>query len=213
MARPRKSDKQPDAPEHLRAAFWKLLEHHDVADISVRMLCEESGYNRGTFYYHYGDRDAFVADVIEQDVLRTAYPKMVFDLLAGTGETSVSELLTSEHVDRVALFVQRGGEVLRQDIRAYALAMWETVLSPDGDGITDEARAIIEYSVGGMLNMLTYMGIRSFEGHALAPPTMFLSQISGPVLGCLAEAQGINREELASRLAVVSKVTRLVEGR
>lgn len=49
MARPRKSERDA-AGIRLANAFWTLLEHHRLANITVGMVAEQAELNRGTFY-------------------------------------------------------------------------------------------------------------------------------------------------------------------
>ena len=53
MARQKKSDWNERATVKIENAFWKLLETEHYADITVSRVCQESGTNRNSFYYHY----------------------------------------------------------------------------------------------------------------------------------------------------------------
>lgn len=55
MARPKKADTEQAATIRIENAFWKLLEHERFEDITVRLLSQEAGTNRNSFYYHYSD--------------------------------------------------------------------------------------------------------------------------------------------------------------
>ena len=39
----------------IRASFLKLLDTYPLRDITVRMITEDCGINRKSFYYHYQD--------------------------------------------------------------------------------------------------------------------------------------------------------------
>ena len=45
MARPRKADTEQAATVRIENAFWKLLEHGQAEDITVRLISQESGTN------------------------------------------------------------------------------------------------------------------------------------------------------------------------
>ena len=57
MARPKKSN-QPSVRDRMIEAFWQLLEDNQLHEISVGMIVAKAGCNRGTFYYHFADKDA-----------------------------------------------------------------------------------------------------------------------------------------------------------
>lgn len=59
-------NKQPDktsqTKEDIREAFWQLYTVKPLSAITVRDICTQAGYSRGTFYRYYN----FVDDVLEQ---------------------------------------------------------------------------------------------------------------------------------------------------
>lgn len=52
----------------IRRAFLELLQHKPIQGISIKELCMAAGINRGTFYAHYTDIYALMAQ-IEADML------------------------------------------------------------------------------------------------------------------------------------------------
>ena len=42
-------------------AFWQLLENNQLHEISVGMIVAKAGCNRGTFYYHFADKDELLS--------------------------------------------------------------------------------------------------------------------------------------------------------
>ena len=62
MARSRKSERGT-ADIRLANAFWALLEHHRLANITVGMVAEQAELNRGTFYNHFRDKDDLLAQL------------------------------------------------------------------------------------------------------------------------------------------------------
>lgn len=69
MARPRKDQVEPLAPERIKEAFWVLLEKHDFKDITVTMITQEAHCNRGTFYYHFESMDALLNCILEEELI------------------------------------------------------------------------------------------------------------------------------------------------
>lgn len=52
--------------ERLLRSGLRQARRSGVRSITVRGICQQSGANLGTFVYHFGSRDAFVAEVIER---------------------------------------------------------------------------------------------------------------------------------------------------
>ena len=60
----------------IKEAFIKLLGEKPLAQISVRMIVEECGINRNSFYYHFQDIPTLLGEIIREEVDRiiTQYP-------------------------------------------------------------------------------------------------------------------------------------------
>jgi TetR/AcrR family transcriptional repressor of nem operon len=61
MTGPRRSTR-----DHLLAAGTRLARASGLRALTVRGVCEAAGANPGTFVYHFGTREAFVAELIER---------------------------------------------------------------------------------------------------------------------------------------------------
>ena len=48
----------------IKEAFIKLLGEKPLAQISVRMIVEECGINRNSFYYHFQDIPTLLGEII-----------------------------------------------------------------------------------------------------------------------------------------------------
>ncbi len=53
---------------HLVEAFKKLAEKKSFEKITIQDICEESGYNRQTFYYHFHDIYDMIEWVVKSDI-------------------------------------------------------------------------------------------------------------------------------------------------
>jgi AcrR family transcriptional regulator len=210
MARPRKGSEQKDALRRLSEAFWTLLEDNDVSKITVGMLCSAAGCNRGTFYYHFADKDEFISYVVNNDLIGDVYLQAIINMITETGSVSISSIITDERIEKFAALMQNGGKTLETYVKSYALEMWTTVLCTNGMQLKDETRAIIEFMASAQVGMLTYIGVEGMKGNVVTPPTVFLSAVAHAAMEGICDAQGITREELASRLEMAGKVTRLV---
>lgn len=211
MARPKKNDSKPEARERIVEAFWELLEDYELHEISIGMIVAKAGCNRGTFYYHFVDKDALVTAIIDNELLGENLPQKIFNISTSSGNVSLSSIITSQRIRRRALFVRRGGGVLvERQTKTFILRMWEAALCADGSALSDEARCVIEYCSSGMLGLMTYMGSVN-EGESVVPPTIFLMELADIALGRIREAQGLSEEELSSRLAIVTQMSSIME--
>ena len=71
MAPKQKSQARPRRPaeDWVRAAF-KVLTEASVADVKVELLAKDLGVTKGSFYWHFADRDALL------DAMRQAWVHM-----------------------------------------------------------------------------------------------------------------------------------------
>lgn len=51
----------------IKASFIRLLGQRPLSQISVRMICEECGINRNSFYYHYHDIPALIEEIVREN--------------------------------------------------------------------------------------------------------------------------------------------------
>ena len=59
----------------IKASFLKLLETYPLREITVKMITEDCGINRKSFYYHYQDIPALLEEILtgQADELVSAY--------------------------------------------------------------------------------------------------------------------------------------------
>ena len=50
----------------IKASFLKLLGMYPLRDISVKMIVEDCGINRKSFYYHYQDIPALLEEILTE---------------------------------------------------------------------------------------------------------------------------------------------------
>ncbi len=60
----------------IKSTFLKLLEEKPLNQITVKMIVEECGINRNSFYYHYQDLPALIEEIVREEAasLKEAYP-------------------------------------------------------------------------------------------------------------------------------------------
>lgn len=207
MAKPKKTGSKSAARERIIEAFWELLESNRLHEISIGMIVAKAGCNRGTFYYHFEDKDALINTIIDDEILGENLPQQIFSLSTNSGSASLSSILTSKRINRLSLFVEQGGAVLiESQTKSFILSMWETALCPDGTRLSDEARCIIEYCSSGMLGLISYLGSAHSDDEAI-PPTIFLMELANIATERIRKAQGLSKEELDARLAIVTHMS------
>ncbi|MBQ6431116.1 MAG: TetR/AcrR family transcriptional regulator [Oscillospiraceae bacterium] len=74
----------------IKATFLRLLEERPYSQITVKEIVKECGVNRNTFYYHYADLPALVAEVIDEEIGRFVREQNSFSSL----EESMTEALS-----------------------------------------------------------------------------------------------------------------------
>ncbi|CAL8900160.1 TetR/AcrR family transcriptional regulator [Kocuria varians] len=74
-------DPSPERPADIRVAHTRraireaclqLLDTQDVRSLTVSQLCKEAGVSRASFYQHYTGLDDVYADIVRQELARTA---------------------------------------------------------------------------------------------------------------------------------------------
>ena len=60
----------------IKSTFLALLEQKPLSQITVKMLVEECGINRNSFYYHYQDLPALIEEIYQEeaDAIIASYP-------------------------------------------------------------------------------------------------------------------------------------------
>ena len=51
----------------IKKTFVSLLERMPLTQITVKMIVEECGINRNSFYYHYQDLPALIEDIMQDN--------------------------------------------------------------------------------------------------------------------------------------------------
>ncbi len=209
MARPRKDAAEPGARERLVEAFWQLLEGSSVADISVGAVTRAAGCNRGTFYYHFADIEELLKTAIgqmfqEDGVLargigRAVIGRDVDDLLEGGG---------SECLHRLVLALESGAAPLVNTMaREIALERWTEAACPEGGELAPDASFAIQFMLSGVLSLAAAVGFSNEDASSLPKIEIgpharsYLRSAAATTIDTVAEAQGIDRGDLAARLA------------
>lgn len=156
MARPRK-DQGDCAEQRIKNAFWTLLEQHDLKDITVSMITSKANCNRGTFYYHYNSLEELIDAVITDELfINSSVPRALFYLLCKTNPFEQENFAL--HIKRFGLMMNRGGqEGIDTKVKAAVVEMWEKLLCAKNEKLAIETRLIIEYTVSGLIGLISYL--------------------------------------------------------
>ncbi|MBR6019395.1 MAG: TetR family transcriptional regulator C-terminal domain-containing protein [Lachnospiraceae bacterium] len=62
----------------IKRTFVSLLERYPLTQITVKMLVQECGINRNSFYYHYQDLPALIEEIVQEeaDRIMREYPSI-----------------------------------------------------------------------------------------------------------------------------------------
>lgn len=198
MARPRKDESNP-AEQRIKDAFWTLLEEKDLKDITVSMITHEARCNRGSFYYHFNSLDELIQTLAEEElVLRNGVPRALFYLICKkTNPFEHQEFII--HVKRFALMMQRAGqEGIDTKVKSNVVAIWENMLSEYSKPLAFETRLVIEYSVSGLIGLISYLFREGLLEHENIPHESLQSfkDNSHYLVISLSRAQNISPQEL-----------------
>lgn len=169
MARPRKSERDA-AGIRLANAFWTLLEHHRLANITVGMVAEQAELNRGTFYYHFKSMDDLVDRVIEDEILGNgSILQNMLSLVAGSSTANGFEAFIKQDIERIALLIKQGGmDSFSIKIKCLMFGTWKAILCDEGEELSPSTRMIIEYSTSGVIGIIAYGAL---HGSGEVPPS------------------------------------------
>lgn len=207
MARPRKSERST-ADIRLANAFWALLEHHRLANITVGMVAEQAELNRGTFYYHFKSMDDLIDRAIEDEVLGNgSILQNMLSLIAGSSTANGFEAFIKQDMERIALLIKQGGmDSFSIKIKCLMFGTWKAILCDEGEELSPSTRMIIEYSTSGVIGIIAYGAL---HGSGEVPPEFFLSfakNNSDFLVRQIGIAQGIPREAVLERVRATLRI-------
>lgn len=205
MVRPKKNDSELDAKEKILESFWSLLANNQLHEVSVGMIAAKAGCSRGTFYYHFSDKDELVDAAVEIELKNV--PSIIFSLVSGVADIDWSKL-SGNHMGRLNLFMEHGGgNLVERKVKDYVFSLWRVLLVPDGGDLKNETRMILEYETSGMLSLISYLG-RSDWVSLKDFPAEFMKQNSAVALENICEVEQIPREEIILRLRMLNQLSK-----
>ena len=207
MARPRKSERGT-ADIRLANAFWALLEHHRLANITVGMVAEQAELNRGTFYYHFKSMDDLIDRAIKDEVLGNgSILQNMLSLVAGSSTANGFEAFIKHDMERIALLIKQGGmDSFSIKIKCLMFGTWKAILCDEGEELSPSTRMIIEYSTSGVIGIIAYGAL---HGSGEVPPELFPSfakSNSDFLVRQIGIAQGIPHEAVLERVRTTLRI-------
>lgn len=150
----RKKEISDQTKENLKSTFWKLYTNKELEKITVKEICDNAGYNRGTFYLYYKDiHDIF--NHIEREL---------FDATTRILNTATENenLDFSKHMSMIMEMAQKYSSYVsvllkRQNNNRFSLKLKEVMtplLTPyliDQEYNAQEKEIIIEFYMSGLL--------------------------------------------------------------
>lgn len=202
MARPRKDAELACARLRLIDAFWELLAHRSVQDITIGALTAAAGCNRATFYYHFEDMGALVDEAVraEIDSGGLVAPE-VFSAFAGGEADALRRRVPATQLRRLCLVIRAGMfPVFERAVRDSVQEAWESRLCDAGEPLDPAATFAIQYMVGGMLGFAAW-SVQGRRPRALAEAERaYLVDVARATVDAVARAQGMSSDEVIERI-------------
>lgn len=208
MGRPSKHSDVPDARERIISAFWSLIPQHRINEMTVGMIVAEAGCNRNTFYYHFENKEALVNSVIEGELEDTA--RRVFSMVAGFSDGYLERMLDDRYMGKIALIMKQGNsELIQRKVKEHVIGVWQAVLRPEGDALSDKTRCVIECVSGSTLSLISYLGNESLAGRNKQPPLEFLHSVSHNAVSYICAYENVSRDEVLLRLRMLERYSKM----
>lgn len=161
--------------EKLADALWATLESKRLEEVSVGDVIEAAGVSRGTFYYHFAEKDELVRWALRREILDADRRGTSLAALASRSVPCEGDPVVERSVERLCLLIHRGGMgVVYDAMLDVALELWTRLLQPADGRLPDEVVTAVEYGVGGMVGLLRRSGTASNDRRRVS--VAFLSE-------------------------------------
>ena len=212
MARPKRSEQKSPIDMQLKKALFDCIIEKGFAETRVSDITEIVGCNRGTFYYYFKDlyelRDAVIDDNLPREL-----PGMIFSIFLnrnGIEEENYPEInldlhsciknnsdlfgslmhdgivANSEKIDATALLLNSDiGDAVSKRIETQALEIWSSLLGFKNDELNIQIRVILEFLIGGLLNILAFRAQSGFKDDFLETVRSLMPEIPVAIVACL----------------------------
>lgn len=142
--------------ERLADAFWECLDAARLDAVSVGDVIAAAGVSRGSFYYHFADKDELVRWALRHEVIDVDRRGTSLVAVMAGPEPDDEDPIVARGVRRICLLIDRGGmDVAYDAMLELAIEFWTRAQRPEGGRLPDEVVAALEYGVGGLVGMLS----------------------------------------------------------
>ena len=161
----KRTGKTQQTQNDLKQAFWRIYAKKPIEKITVGEVCTLAGYNRGTFYLHFQDLYALLAD-IEEEVLagmtecvsgcmaRLARDSGKLSLIAACKDVVLYYERNKEYVS--VLLGEGGDPSFVYRLKDNLKLIWrEYVVGSDSGRSEQEIDLLLEYTLAGALFMIS----------------------------------------------------------
>jgi AcrR family transcriptional regulator len=142
--------------EALRQAITELAEDLPLDSITVRAIAAKAGVGYATFFRHYSDKDALLADVIDnlvRDFLTQAAPWLQQRDRTGAAKF-LCAFVESHLAIYKALIAGGSGETVRGEMLRQTMATMSQARARKSEGPLDDL--VLFQTVSGILNLLAW---------------------------------------------------------
>lgn len=196
-------------PTDLRVteAFWRLAQDANINHITVKMITDEAGCSRGTFYYHFEDVAALASVAIENEVIVSGnLPRAIHSTLSldpnGLGLVDGDDV----HTQRIYLALKQGSPtIVEKAIAEAAIRTWRFLLCRKGEDFTDEALFYLRFFMSGMRYVVESKINRADIGGNPHISMEYMREVMLLSVRRVCEAQGTSEGEFRERLEQLEK--------
>lgn len=161
MPRPRKNNGVPPMKEQIERAFWDCFTQKPLEKISVKEVCQATGCNKTTFYYHFQDLRE-VLDSIEAKCLPLEAPDILSNLITAEDREALAERFIDAMGDRFekycTLLSSHGDPDFAKKAKKIMLERWCQKTGLDYERLSAEDQMAIRFAMGGSISIFADHG-------------------------------------------------------
>lgn len=161
MPRPRKNNGVPPMKEQIERAFWDCFTQKPLEKISVKEVCQATGCNKTTFYYHFQDLRE-VLDSIEAKCLPLEAPDILSNLITAEDREALAERFIDAMGDRFekycTLLSSHGDPDFAKKAKEIMLERWCQKTGLDYERLSAEDQMAIRFAMGGSISIFADHG-------------------------------------------------------
>lgn len=149
-----------ETKNNIKNAFLELYKEKDINKITVNMLCQKAGINRGTFYYYYSDIYDLILNIETHALIELS---KIFPII-------INGMLFDEfdNVEKITEFLEDTGDVFvlfcetrpnlhfQQEIRRFETDYLIKRLNVEMYDLSLKQQCILEYLIHGQIGSMVW---------------------------------------------------------